>query len=325
MTRPAGTLRFQRCIAAALIAILPAMGPLHAQIAGEPGAFARLGFGARGMGMGNALTAVTTGDVVAYYNPALTPTAQYRNATASFGIMSLDRSLNFLSYSQPLPPKAGISVGLINAGVSGIDGRDSDGRETGALRTSENQVFLGFAVRPSDVLQIGVSLKLYYYQLYTDISSTTVGVDAGALYHAGKGFTIAVTLRDINSRYKWDTSTLFGQNGQTSEDRFPLLVTGAVAWVLPDSVALVAAEFEASDRSSLIARAGVEVPLMESFALRAGIDRIDLNEDGTGVRPSAGFTARTSIGGWTPALHYAFVMEPFAPSALHMISLSVAF
>ena len=37
-----------------------------------PGAFSRFGFGARGMGMGNAMSSVTEGNIVSYYNPALT-------------------------------------------------------------------------------------------------------------------------------------------------------------------------------------------------------------------------------------------------------------
>ncbi|MCC6398079.1 MAG: hypothetical protein IT282_13785 [Bacteroidetes bacterium] len=296
----------------------------QAQTGGEPGAFSRMGFGARGMGMGNAMTAMTRGDIVAYYNPALLPSAEYRHASASFGILSLDRRLNFISYTQALPPKAGLSVGLINAGVTEIDGRDGDGRQTGALRTSENQVFLGFAIRVAPDLQIGVSLKLYYYQLYTDVSSTTIGIDAGMLYHLGEGFAAALTVRDVNSRYKWDTSPLYGQSGQTSEDRFPVLTTAGLSYILPDSIASAAAEVEMSNRSTFILRAGVEVPLLSAFALRAGIDRVDLKESGNGVRPSIGFTARTTVGGWTPALHYAFVLEPFAPTALHMITLSAA-
>jgi hypothetical protein len=323
----AGTRYLRSLSVVTLLALACSTIPLTAaaQIGGEPGAFARLGFGARGMAMGNAMAAVASGDIVAYYNPALTPSASYRQASASFGILSLDRRLNFVSFTQPLRPKAGISIGLINAGVTQIDGRDSDGRQTGALRTSENQVFLGFAVRPTDNLQVGVALKLYYYQLYTDVSSTTVGIDFGALYRAGSGVTVALTVRDINSRYKWDTSTLFGQNGQTTEDAFPLLITGAVAYVLPDSIALISAEIEGSNRSTLIARAGLEVPLVPEFTVRAGIDRVDIKDSGNGVRPSFGFTARTSIGSWTPAVHYALVLEPFSPSPLHMISLSVAF
>jgi hypothetical protein len=43
--------------------------------------------------------------------------------------------------------------------------------------------------------------------------------------------------------------------------------------MLPDSIALVATEFEISNRSTFIMRAGLEVPLIPEFTLRAGIDR----------------------------------------------------
>jgi len=77
-------------------------GVTHAQIGGTAGAYSRMGFGARGMAMGNALTAVTSGDAISYYNPATIPLAEYRNASASFGILSFDRRLNFLGFTQPL-------------------------------------------------------------------------------------------------------------------------------------------------------------------------------------------------------------------------------
>lgn len=298
---------------------------VSAQIGGEPGAFSRMGFGARGMAMGNALAAVTSGELSAYYNPALLPSATGRTASAGFGILSLDRRLNVVSFSAPLPPRAGVSIGLINAGVTDIDGRDSDGEPTGPLRTSENQVFLGFGFLVSPQVQIGVALKLYYYQLYTDVSSTTVGVDVGGLVRITSDLQAAVTVRDINSRYKWDTSPLFGQNGQTSEDRFPLLTTVGLAYTLPDSLARVSAEVEMSNVSTTFLRAGVEIPLVPEFAVRAGIDRLDLKERGNGVRPGFGFRAQTSLVGWRPAVEYAFVLEPFSPAPLHMIAVSVGF
>ena len=76
--------------------------PLAAAVAGSggtSGAFSRMGFGARGIGMGNAQTAVVSGDVTGYYNPALIPFVEYRFVSATFGVLSLDRSLNFLGYS----------------------------------------------------------------------------------------------------------------------------------------------------------------------------------------------------------------------------------
>ena len=72
-------------------------------------------------------------------------------------------------------------------------------------------------------------------------------------------------------------------------------------------------------------RVGAEWRLLPELELRGGIDRIDLGEKGNGIRPALGFTVRKDLEAWTPALTYAFVMEPFAPQPMHMITLSAAF
>jgi hypothetical protein len=285
-----------------------------------------MGFGARGIGMGNALTAVTAGDIVGYYNPALLSWAEYRSVSASFGLLSLDRRLNFLSYTQSLRPSAGISAGIINAGVSEIDGRDSDGEPTGLLRTSENEVFLSFSNRFKSGFSLGLTLKLFYYHLYTDVSTTTVGIDLGLLVPIGDFLTIGATARDLNSKYQWNTSELYGsQRGTSKAAPFPQLYTIGAAYKMPDSLGLVAVDVEATNKKTLMLRFGVEVPLIPEITVRAGMDRIDLKEKGNGVKPTFGFTARKNIDGWTPAFNYALVVEPFAPSPTHIISLSVIF
>lgn len=296
-----------------------------AQLGGTPGAFSRMGFGARGIGMGNALTAVASGDVVGYYNPALLSWSEYRQVSASFGILSLDRRLNFLSYSQPLRPSAGISAGIINSGVSNIDGRDADGEPTGPLKTSENEVFMSFSNRFKGGFSLGITIKLLYYHLYTDVSTTTVGLDFGFYIPINDAIALGVTARDVNSKYRWDTSELYGQQGTSRTWEFPQLYTLGMAYRLPDSLALVAADFEISNKSTIMGRFGVEVPLIPEISVRAGIDRVDLKEKGNGVKPTFGFSARKSIDDWTPAINYAFVVEPFSPSPTHIISLTVIF
>jgi len=316
-----------------IVLVLATAGTAFGQIAGRAGAYSRLGFGARGIGLGNAMMAVTGGDITGYYNPAVLAYGTARTLSASFGILALDRRLNFLSYSQPLDPQAGLSVAIINSGVSGIDGRDADGEPTGPLRTSENQVLLSFANRFKGGFALGVNIKLLHYHLYTDINSVTVGIDAGLYVPVTNRFAVSATVRDINSKYKWDTAKLYGQSGNTTTDEFPLLYGAGVAYVLPDSIGLIAAEIEASDQSSLIARGGVEIYLIPALTVRGGVDRIDLKEKGNGVRPSAGFTLRKNLGKddlplVNPdmiAVNYTYVFEPFASSGIHLISLSVGF
>jgi hypothetical protein len=299
--------------------------PASAQIGGTPGAFSRMGFSPRGIAMGNAMSSVTSGGTAGYYNPALLPWGEGRHGGAAMGILALDRRLNFLSATLPVPPSAGISIGLINAGVSNIDGRDSDGEPTGALTTSENEVFLGFGIKFPAAFSVGVTLKLFYYHLYTDVSSSTIGIDAGALYAPDPSLRFALVVRDFSSKYRWDTTPLYGQSGTTGEDYFPRLIIAGGSWSLPDRLGEVAAELEVSSVSTTIARAGVEIHVVPEFTLRAGVDRIDIRESGNGLKPAGGFTVRKDLGGWTPELSYTLVAEPFAPSSMHLIGISAEF
>jgi hypothetical protein len=314
----------RRSIAILSLALAPLFASV-AQIGGQTGAYSRMGFGARGMGMGNAMSAVTTGDILSYYNPALVPFSATRHATASFGILSLDRRLNFLDYTQQVPPLAGVSIGFINSGVTGIDGRDSDGEQTGPLHTEENQILLGFAVKVKEWLSVGLNFKLHLFQLYTDVSSTTVGMDLGVVYIPTSDLTIGFAVRDLTSKYKWDTAPLYGTSGSTSVDNFPKLFVLGAAYQLPDSIGLISAEVELSNPGTTTLRAGAEVPVIRELTLRAGIDRVDLKNKGMGVRPAFGFTLRKDFDGWTPAVNYAYILEPFSPSGMHMISLAVTF
>ena len=301
-----------------------------AQLGGRAGSYSRMGFGAEGMGMANALTAVSRGDLSGYYNPAVLPYAEHKTLSASFGVLTLDRRLNFISYSQALAPGAGIGIAVINSGVGEIDGRDADGEPTGTLRTSENQFVLSFANRFKAGFSLGINLKFLQSHLYTDVNSFTVGVDLGILVPVSSDLTLGGSVRDINSKYKWDTTTLYGQQGNSTTDDFPLLYTVGASYTLPGGFAAMAVDVELSNQQTFVVRSGAEFQLLPEVTVRGGIDRIDLKEEGSGVRPALGLTFRTSPGTSIPVVNpesvgfsYAYLFEPFSTSGIHMISLFV--
>lgn len=297
---------------------------LHAQLGGMPGAFARLGFGARGMGMGNAMTAVRDGDVSSFYNPAATPFLSSTVVSASYGLLSLDRSLNTLSYSQAIHPSAGFSIGILNAGVRKIDGRDADGFQTEEYYTSENQFSFSFANRMSQYFSLGIGLKIYYYRLFEKVSSTNLGVDVGGLIRLTDNLTCGLVVQDISSKYKWDTSKLYGEQGNSTTEAFPLLRKFGVSYSFNDHAGIISLEAENSNKNTNIIRAGIEINLGDEVALRAGIDHMNIKESEQ-TAPTFGITIRTSIDDFTPALSYAYVVEPYGLFGMHIISLSTRF
>jgi opacity protein-like surface antigen len=314
--------------------------PQFSEMGASVGAFSRMGFGARGIGMGNAMTAVTSGELVSYYNPAATVFQEKNSVLTGYSFLSVDRNLNFLSFTRrfdfyskkdslvenPKPRNsAGFSIGVINAGVSKIDGRDNNGLPTGELSTSENQFFLAVANRFSEKFSIGITAKFYYYKLYEDITSTSLGVDIGALYKINEQFTIAVAVVDINSKYKWDTSPVYETDGVVTEDKFPNLRKIGVSYHNKALGLLAAIELENSSKETNILRAGVEYNIYDGLFLRGGIDQVNLNNKDWPVKPSLGFSFYKSFGNFIVGVDYAFAIEQYSTSDRHIVGLTFNF
>ncbi len=313
--------------------------PKFTDINSKAGAFSRIGFGARGIGMGNAMSSVTTGNLVSYYNPALSPFQENNSVQTGYSFLSLDRSLNFLSFTRRFDfysakdssvdrkPRstAGISAGIINAGVSGIDGRDNNGLPTKELSTSENQFFLSVSNRFSEKFSLGISVKFYYYKLYEEINANGLGIDFGALYKVNDNWNVSLVISDLNSKYEWDTSPIYGQEGLSTTDKFPTTKKIGVSYFRPDLKLLTAIEFENSNAGTNIIRFGVEYNIYENLFLRGGIDQLNLSNTDSGIKPSLGFSYAKSFGDFMVGVDYAFMVEQYSSSDRHIIGVSFNF
>lgn len=314
--------------------------PEFTKISSMPGAFSRIGFGARGIGMGNSMSAVTEGNLVSYYNPALIVYQENNYFQTSYSFLSLDRSLNFLNFTRKFEfysskdsaienPKpraiAGISVGIINAGVSKIDGRDNQGIKTGDLSTSENQFFVGLANRFSEKLSIGIAIKFYYYKLYEEISTNSVGFDAGMLYRVNDEWNVSLMISDINSKYKWDTSPVYELEGTTSEDKFPVLKKIGVSYRNSGLGLIASAEFENSNAETNFIRVGAEYNLIENLFIRGGVDQFNLSNSDFLPKPALGFSYFKQFGSITFGVDYAFMIEQYSPYDRHIVGLNITF
>lgn len=296
-------------------------GSSRAQIAASPGAFTRIGFGARGMAMGNSMSAVTIGELNGFYNPSVILFQRERLGSLSYGELSLDRGHNSLFYTQPIDSNAAVSIGILNSGVSRIDGRDNDGFRTEEYSTSENMFSLSFSLRIRKII-FGLSTKIFYYSLFKDVSSTTLGLDAGAVYPLSERITLGLVFRDINSKYKWETSKIYGTTGNSTTERFPMRKIIGISYSMPENAGLISAELENTISSTTIIRFGAEYTLIDQLSVRAGLDGWDL-KNADRAHPSFGLTVRPGIETWKPSLTYSYIMEPYNVFAMHVISLSV--
>ncbi|MFO7446307.1 MAG: hypothetical protein R6W90_08065 [Ignavibacteriaceae bacterium] len=304
-----------------------------------PGAFSRMGFGARGIGMGNAMSAVTEGNLAAYYNPAVSVFQLDNSFQTSYSFLSMDRSLNFLNYTRRFEfysvkdtaenrkPRstAGLSVGIINAGVSNITEYDNSGAKSGEVSTSENMAFLGLANRFSEKISIGITVKFFYYKLYEDVSSTGFGIDLGGLYMLSDHWNISLMFSNINSKYKWDTGTIYEQSGSNYEEKFPVSKKVGTSYTNASLGLIASAEFESYNKDLNIARFGIEYNIYENLFLRGGIDQWNLSNSDYPVKPAAGFSYAKYFGSLKIGVDYAFMVEQYSSQDRHIVGLSFQF
>lgn len=342
----------------------------QAQFGGTAGAFMLMGYGARGMGMGNACVAYTGPDALALHNPAASAFAETREVFGSYSALGLDRTLNVLAFTAPIVvykktkldttkskdpagevtksvdtvrirlSTIGISVGGVFSGVSNIDARDADADQIGIVNTYENFYYGGFAIRFKPNISAGVLVRFFDAKLWEGIKSSGVAVDLGAIYRLNDQWQFGLAVQNLaRGGYRWDTSPVYNQAGQVTEDKFPTLIKVGAAYhfggaqvVTRDNMSVIEypatayAEIEQSTVGTTILRGGAEYFLSDVFVLRAGVDGYDLqNRLASQVKPSFGISVRPSFSSYTPSFHYAAILEPIAGGLTHVLSLGFQF
>ncbi|MEZ4702429.1 MAG: hypothetical protein R2834_19000 [Rhodothermales bacterium] len=329
-------------IAAIALLVLIGIPAAHGQSAG---AFARLGFGARGMAMGNAQT--SDANASAFYNPALAPFATRQTLQASVALMTFDRELQHLQFSSALPPKAGIAIGLIHAGVNDIDGRNESGYHTESYATDEFAVFLAFGLRFGERVSGGLGFQIFRADYLSELEPVnSVGIDVGFTVKVTEALRLGFVADDLLAAYTWDTSSLFSSGGKRTSDAFPARVRLSGTYALAGGRGTLSAEYES--RASLLElrsrrielrgggpvevtdtedlriqesrfRIGGEYRLMEPFAVRAGVDRLAASS--SRIQPTAGFVLEQPIGKLGVWFEYAVALEPYSVGTMHVMTL----
>ncbi|MFW6347472.1 MAG: hypothetical protein ACOC2C_02525 [Cyclonatronaceae bacterium] len=330
-------------------ALLWTGGEAAAQSGGFAGAYTRMGFGPRGMGMGNAMTAVYQQGVYAHYNPALAARVTETEVNFSASSMSLDRSLNMASVAFVLPPTAGLNIGLLHAGVQDFDGRNSSGVPTETFSTNELSGFIAFGLNPSERLSLGVTAKLLYANYFDELDNPLgFGLDAGFLYRFNEHLSLGGAAQDLFSGYTWNTSQIYGGSLSGSTDDFPTRFKLGLAYEFPIYGLLLSTEYETRSQSSELInrevstiggqpdiiersetlttgssqfRIGSAWEAHERITLRAGWQVGDLDFVSATQQPFAGFSLSLPLQKINSYIDYAFTREAEGISYMHVFAL----
>ncbi len=345
-----------RRLAAGAVLLLALILPLQealAQSGGFSGAYTRMGFGARGMAMGNAMGTISQEGVFSHYNPALASYSVGNQIDIGTALMSFDRSLHSFNVTFPLPPSAGLNIGLLNANVYDIDGRTSSGYHTEMLSTHEFQLFAAFGISVNPRLRLGAAAKLHYAKFYDSIDKTSgAGFDIGMIAEPVTNWRLGFTIQDLISEYSWNTSPLYGTlGGRSRNDALPVRFRMSSSYHFTASGLLLSSEFEILRLESEYQRfqhAGGSVPPQnttitesvttssrqfrigasweahERITLRGGWEILDLDFVKETHKLSAGFSVHLPYDAMNPSVDYAFVREPLGISGMHVLTLRLS-
>lgn len=267
-----------------LLALCVFMQPASAEGAASGMAFLKLGISARGVAMGDAMTASASGASATYYNPAGMLTDSGLTRASDILLMHKewiqDTRTQFLGAAFGLGSDDAIGFSLNSTTVSDIEIRTRPGEAEGTFNMRDFAVGVSYAHRIADDLRLGMTARFLYEQILVDESSG-IGGDVGVLYDTPvEGLTAGLAIANIGA-----------MSAMRSEaTRLPLLVRAGAAYPLAvesvDVGVLLSADVLHLFREErTLAALGVEATYAETVAIRGGYQS---GSEGRGLSLGAG-------------------------------------
>lgn len=334
------------------LSLLAALFVLPVTAMAQNGGFAgnsfRMGYSARGMAMANAMNAVTSEGSFAYYNPAQAALFNKNKGTdLTVGALQFDRVFQSTGIQLQLPPDAGLSFYLLKSGVKDIDGRTQSGYPTEYFNISEYQFASNFGIRLNSKLHAGVGVKFGLANYHDDLDQgVSLGVDIGILYQTNGPLNIGLSVKDLFGSYSWNSQQLYGlDQSKNVVNEFPTRYILGLAFqkekftlsgdfeiqsytseisssevFISDGSPVVITSNEQVETSSAQMRLGGSWKAHERFSLRAGWQLPDFKDPDSWAM-SSGISIHLPFDIFSPSIDYAFVMEPYRISNMHLFSL----
>ncbi len=261
--------------------------PVSAQNFGAP--WLRMGVGARAMAMGSAQTAVSEDATAAYWNPSLLVALHPYEASLMYTAgMKAERQYNYVSGAWNVKDIGSFNLSWMNAGITGLVGRDMNRVRTGDFDVSQNAFQLSYGRWFGSGVGLGVSGKY----LQEDLADNNgYGIDAGVFIKPYDELQFGAMLRDIS--------------GKVGKDRTPYearLGVGMFPW---QNVTLDADLIKVRDMGATAALGAayhVQANAQTDFYVAVGVNDL--------ARDTRGFTSGFGVGYRYFNIQYAFVTEP---------------
>lgn len=335
---------------------------IYAQNGGFNAAFSRLGIGARGMGMGNAMSSVTTDGIYPHYNPAMSAFIVDGNEGSinqdydlSTALMEFDRSLYMATATFEVPPTAGLNLTILSAHVDKIENRTQSGYFNGYFQAQDLQIAGNFGINITENFKMGFGIKVNYANYHPDVDAAYgLGLDIGMIYQLQPGWNLSLVVKDMLMGYRWDVDGLYAGSSQSSGEveETPLRIIAGTSYDWSEIGLLLSADYEMqsnfseienrqlstfsgipnyrSTRDDIITdlhkvKLGARYRAHTYFTVRTGYQILNMGEIGDSQTFSGGFSVHLPFNTYRPSVDYAFVSEPGGVSSYHVVGLKFNF
>lgn len=252
-------MKFRLAVCSAIL-LLPCSSLWAQPASGRPGAFLRMGVGARALALGGTFVALADDPSAAYWNPAGLAQLNHVEVAASYFRMPSDRTHYYAAGILPVGRLNSLGVSWINLGVANLEARSGNTATPDyVFSNSAGALLLSAARQITSFLSVGVNAKLLAQSL-DQASAFGFGFDAALFLYPRRNLKLGLAVQDVNSHFKWSTGR---------REAFPLIVRGGVGVQLADNF-LMALDAVKIDGAMLDFSAGAEYKALEVFPIRLG-------------------------------------------------------
>ena len=138
-----------------------------------------------------------------FSNPAILSQISSLDICSSYMTLPLERSVQTLSITKPLPPYAGLGISLYRSATDNIYGRDLMNQFTEEYNVSNYMGMLSFGLSPSKKVALGLNLKTFLIQFVNNHTANGIGFDLGLLIKPTSKLIFALKLENILAEMNW--------------------------------------------------------------------------------------------------------------------------
>ncbi len=284
----------------------PKVDAINKNSNGQPGAFLRMGVGARALGLSGAFSAIADDPSAAFWNPA--GIDQISNFQFEFMNVDLpfDRTFNFASSVLPVGGFMTVGLSWIGLRINDIEGRSANTVEPEYFfGNSQNAFFFSLSRSIGRSFSFGGNVKFIQNNLDTD-TATGLGFDAGILLHVSDRLSLALLAQDIGTDYRWKSGLTEG---------VPMTFRFGTAYDLADGFTL-SADVNKTGGLDPSFHFGLEFRPIDAFPVRVGYFDKQI---------SGGLGVHMPLSNHSLELNYGYTNDHILNDDIHRVSLTFSF